>query len=814
MAELMSHKDHATREQPGFEHLKMLEAYRSSRSLPGAIEANDLDSLMWKGLPLSMIRTGKFPELLNFSGVEKELMVKVSAIIQKENGKTMMMKQNTINYPLFRERNVRCELLSHGGTSTGAGSDLVEMCEESLVGASRSSGGLSLAVGVDMGLIGDVGGTSVNQIRKTKTEMRLMALRATLLARQLTLLHASKEGTLEVEARKLEMRSEYCSAGKAVETATRVDVAVDVFGMATVQKNLLNVLTSEWPSQRLTHIESGQHDIYSGILVRGDNRFTYITQGVTDENIVNGVTLPPSEFWSEVVHLFKTLGGLEDLIDVVSETRGLAPILIYASRTLKQVLHVGVPYPKVKCYGKLKLDSGGVPFVKTTELETSTLVLLVDNILCSAYIANVHYLSETLGLLSTQLVPDGRYVNDRINDLMSCYELKSRSASGCVNDYLTPWMVRLSRFGRISAMVLKNQVSRYRLGLKEDMMTHVLYIGTDNILTASSYSRLKQSIVIPSNNGGFHSKRENLGDLIKLTNWAKTIGQVEGTPVGGPSIVGYHITEEVDTVLVEFCKFEGSYKAVGYVVGVPYKTQTHSRYSMPDTFFHQSKYMRATSDDNLDGSSVEPKPNSFKIAPSLVTILDPPNKSDFKDSSSEVSTDGMTSDQSSTNPGNIPIPEVMTTHLIEIPAVVEETIKYTPGNCGIESLAHLDSSIDIAAGLALIGCKVEDRAFLQGNELATITIEHGKDLVIHNQTGMIDYYGNRKRPALHLKQVGNHFIPMKVREGASVMARALLMQPKELPRNEEERKRLREYIMRNQPKTGGGGDQILQLRKL
>lgn len=616
MVEFVSHAEHAKKVDIGVNHLELLERFRQNRELPASLNPHDLDSLVWKGLPLDIVRGGKFPELMNFENIGTSINMSV-AVLVKENGKekTKRLQSNNYSYPLTISSNLHVNAIM-GGSIGKRNSDLIEIGSGNALGQSRVSSGLAMAIGVDMGILGDLGSAMLNQARTTPVDMRIMALKAVLLIRQLTMLHSAREGMYELKARRIVVNAALHSVGDVIQQVADHDVVVDVFGMTDNQLSLMGVLTSNWPSQKLVPTnKTSDNDIYSALHIAGDDVLFYTSQGTPVEFAFEGVSMLPEQCWNEIVQLFKMLGGIEDLIEVFSETRGLCPILTHLCRNNRQIIHIGMPYSRTRCYGNLRNRGDNSSFIRTTDLESSTLTLMVDQIMLSASLANVHYLCEALGFLSNEINPTRNAGHQqRMNDILNCYELKSRMSSSESNDYITPWLVRLSRYGRLCSLMLANHVNNVNLDSVDPLIGFFCHIRSHNIITASSYSRIKNPITIRNIAGGVMARKDKQGDFIKLLNWARLTGVVEGTPISGPSILGYQMGRDVDDLFQHFCDWDGDYVATGYIISVEYTTSTQAEYHLPDTFFYRSEYIVPTEGDSERGVSVEPRPNSYSIA--------------------------------------------------------------------------------------------------------------------------------------------------------------------------------------------------------
>lgn len=803
MAEDISHAEFAAKQMPALNHMKMLEAFRTARELPSELEPHDLDSLLWKDLPLEIVRGGKFPELMDFSDFTDELVVEASVLV-KESGssKNRKLPGRNYNYKLTRRDALQCNALL-GGYGNSGESDLVEVCNSTSLSGAKVASGLRMALGTDSGLLGDVGGTLVNRAKKTSVDLKIPALRAVMLLRQLTMLHGSEEGTYSLKARKLVAEAPRLEAGKALTFINDYDVVLDVYKLTEVQRDLINVLTSEWPSQKLSlNSDPSRSDIYSGVVLRKDTRMLYVSQGPELNWETNGIQLTPSECWYEIVQLFRTLGGLSDLIEVVAETRGFVTIMNHMCAELSMSIHIGLPYPRTRCYGSLKNAPVMQGHVRCTGLECSTMAMLVDNIMLSAALANIHFITEALGFLSPELNPQlvGNNV-DRMNDIFGCYELKSRMTGGLCNDYITPWMLRLSRYGRLCSALISNNVSAARSGGISALSGFYCHINSANKLTASSYQRLRDPITIKSIAGGVAARTDRQGEFMRLLNWARLVGLCKGTPISGPSILGLTIGGEADELFNTFCSWEGEYKAVGYIVNVDYTVTTSPQYHLPDTFFYKSEYLVAIKGVSDDGSLQAPRANSY-------SITSPKRSAGILVTESSITAGEVTNDQtdrsSNATESTQPSPgsssdgtDPLAFHSALLPDVEREVIPYETGNCGIASLKHLIPTLDADEALGLIGCSLADRLYLHGDELACIAHVNHRNMYVHHSTGTVDLYDSGHRESVHLYQEGTHFQPMRVRDRER-LKRVLKLNPIKPPSNDEERRRLREKIVSNQ----------------
>lgn len=799
MAEDISHTEFAAKQMPALNHMKMLEAFRTVRELPNELQPHDLDSLLWKGLPLEIVRGGKFPELMDFSDFTDKLVVEASVLVKENNSrKNKKLPAKSFNYKLTRRDALQCNALL-GGHGNAGESDLVEVCNSTSLSGAKVASGLRMALGTDSGLLGDVGGSLVNRARKSNVDLKIPALRAIMLLRQLTMLHGSEEGTYSLKARKLLAVAPRLEAGKALTYINEYDVVLDVYKLTDVQRDLINVLTSEWPSQKLSlNSDSSRSDIYSGIALRKDKRMFYVSQGPELKWETNGVQLTPSECWYEIVQLFRILGGLSDLIEVVSETRGFATIMNHMCSELSMSIHIGLPYARTRCYGSLKNAPVLQGHVRCTGLECSTMAMLVDNIMLSAALANIHFISEALGFLSPELNPQLVGTNvDRMNDVFGCYELKSRMTGGLCNDYITPWMLRLSRYGRLCSALISSHVNAARSGGIGALCGFYCHINSANKLTASSYQRLRDPIAISGIAGGVAARTDRQGEFMRLWNWARLVGLCKGTPISGPSILGITIGSEADELFNTFCSWEGDYKTVGYIVNVNYTVTTSPQYHLPDTFFYKSEYLLAVKGESDDGSLKAPRANSYSITPPKrsagVAVRDHSATGNDIPSTQLDNSSTPNSDRQSSPGSSSDVSEPLAFRSAQLPDVEPEVIPYEVGNCGIASLKHLIPTLDEKAALGMLGCSLEDKFFLHGDELACIANANGKNVYVHHNTGPVDFYDNGCPDTIHLYQEGAHFQPMRM-TGRERTKRVLKLDAVRVPKDESERQKLRAKI--------------------
>lgn len=782
-----SHKDHALMHHHGENHLALIEDFVRSRKMdePACTSA---DERMWNGHVKMLIQKGIFPQTMDFIGVGSHLDVRVRGNVSKIGEYEYLdnlKPEKVISYPLYRSGGNYATILPSASGDLSLKGGLVKM---SPIGCDTGalSTGLQLSNGVEGTLVTEVGQAQLVEAMNAKLEMRQMALRGMLLLRQLTLLHASEPSEVDLQASTVEEVVHNCDLAAALLATDDYDVVVDTSLLTNKQLEILCAISTDWPFQRIMYDEEYQ-DVYSRCKMMGDSVFLYNSQGAGGNVSFKGLSMTPEAYWSELAQLFSNLGCLEQLIEVIRDNRGLAPILDLCCDTLGSKLYVGVTYPKTKCYlGIRRRDYGAGCYVNPSLLECCSNTLMVDLMMQTLFINNCYFLAENLGLMSQAVYPRGSYT-DRITDVGLCHGLADRSHDSIMNDYLVPWLGRLSRWGRVGLHTVVSVATMARRGVEHKLMCHTLSLGQCTEMKASSLSLLQSSVPITSgSNGGLFHSRASTGGLLKLVGWAKSLGLISGVPLNGVSGYGAELSstdfKEIDQ---KFSGVSGPHFLASYSVSNDYTAKPGVKFTMMDTFFYTTPCAGPRAPSVEKGDSVQPRPSSFHVTESVPV---PELSSSTEGESSTMESGAGDKVEEAAVEGTVELDN--TVDVAEFP--------YKVGNCGVDALKFLAPDIDIEAGLRSLGLEYRDAMYLHGDELAAIALSHGYSLLVAQPLNQNDFYRHpTSDKILYLRQSEEHFIP-QVTTGRREIRRVIESVPVMLPRNDKEKAAMRARIIKNQ----------------
>nr|QRW42850.1 MAG: hypothetical protein [Keturi virus] len=805
--------------------------------------SNDLDYLMWVNEPKELAMSVNFAQMLNFKDIGTDLNVQVVSILESEGANSPIMKfDRTLSYDLFRQEETEVVMVPTAHTKDGPRGDMVKLVNQNshAIGLSQSIAGK--AVGVEMELMNGRSATKMNAIRNRPTDMRQMALKAVLLKLQLTMAHASEPLNIDFESVPFEYEAERKTVTEALSYFPSHDIIIDITKLSDEQREILLVLCSAWPSQRLTN--DNRHDIYSALNIAEEEFVLYTSNRDPVQIRFNGIQMHPKAFWAQCVQLFMNLGGLDDLIEVTRDTRGLAPILVHNACRYGRRMSVVSHYPVSSCYYGLNTQT--VPnrrYVAPTILESSTLVLLVDNMMLSLYLNNMLYLSENLGLGSKTIFPsfDGDH-NTKVLDVLTCFNMTSGNANGSLMSYACPWLCPLGKFHTSGLKVLMIMANDMRLRRSNNLVCCSLNYQVPTKMRVSSATLVKGTQEVDvSKLMGFQSKTKSTGPTIQLVNWYNAVSG-DRLPCFGPSAQGAKLRGDELPMLKEIHAYKGNYKIVRVMAITEYEPQRTGEGTLRNTFFQNPQYMEAVAPQQCEEKMVQYKQNSFNVQglsdmekAGLTTtvgvpkwhahykqIVDyikgmsvdsPASKGTFvtqptastNDSGSNILSSGQAPESSGSSvvsePINAGILEMSTVSKCDI---VEQPMLTKSGNCGVEALKYSIPNMDIGQALSTLGVTVNDAFWLAADDLAKIADNYGRDLMVVTSNGGHEWYsrtGAGKRPCVAIYQESGHFKAMRP-TGTCEQKKVLKVLLEPAPSTEEGRLAMRRKIETGQQTRG------------
>lgn len=803
----------------GLSHLNKL---MGKNSAEGIFDPNDLDYLLWHNEPKEVATSVHFAQMLNFEGIGETLRVVFSAIAEDDDNRAnTFLTEYQMEYPIFRDPANKVRMLSNANGKEGPKTGMVKLISQATHATGLCEAVAGKGVGVEMSLLSGKNVTKMHTIKSKPVDMRQMALKAVMLKLQLTLLHSAEEGSVEVEAHSLKKEIPVLRTSEALDLFPQHDIIVDVTKFSMDQRRLLLVLCSAWPSQKLN--SSGEQDIYSLMTFEEENFSFYVTSGDPVTLTTDGYLLTPRELWSQCVQLFMNMGGFDDLVTVVRDSRGLAPILTHNASAANNSINVVSAYPSSTCYHGLSVNASPERrYIAPTILESSSLVLLVDSIMLSVYLNNMLYLAEELGLGSTMLYPrpDAKD-NGKIADMLYSHGLKGNSPQNSLMGKVCPWLAKLGRFQNAGLHVMLDIVNSMRRGGDPGLIYCPLNYAVSTLQTVCTASLMRERMEIDlSKVMGFKSNVSKTWEVIKLLNWYKACSGAS-LPCYGTSVFGAKLKGDEMRLLGDVIHKKGFFKVNRIMAVTDYLPQSTESGTLQQTFFNNPGYMATEEFKPQELYQVTYKPNSF----SLATMSGEADKNKFLEFYKQNGKAGSTGENAAggqnPKPPQPPVgggqqensgasktnenpPQGILT-CVDIPNVVEKVIEYTPGDCGIDALVSLIPSIRKSEGLAKLNLKEGERYWLTADELGKVAHEYDTDLIVIKDSGPPEYYassrGVRKNQVV-VKQSGHHFVPC-VPTGGKTSKPTLVVHLESLPVDEQGRANMRNKIIAGQMVTAG-----------
>lgn len=803
----------------GLSHLNEL---MGKNSAEGIFDPNDLDYLLWHNEPKEVATSVHFAQMLNFEGIGETLRVVFSAIAEDDDNRAnTFLTEYQMEYPIFKDPANKVRMLSNANGKEGPKTGMVKLISQATHATGLCEAVAGKGVGVEMSLLSGKNVTKMHTIKSKPVDMRQMALKAVMLKLQLTLLHSAEEGSVEVEAHSLKKEIPVLRTSEALDLFPRHDIIVDVTKFSMDQRRLLLVLCSAWPSQKLN--SNGEQDIYSLVTFEEENFSFYATSGDPVTLTTDGYLLTPRELWSQCVQLFMNMGGFDDLVTVVRDSRGLAPILTHNASAANNSINVVSAYPSSTCYHGLSVNASPERrYIAPTILESSSLVLLVDSIMLSVYLNNMLYLAEELGLGSTMLYPrpDAKD-NGKIADMLYSHGLKGNSPQNSLMGKVCPWLAKLDRFQNAGLHVMLDIVNSMRRGGDPGLIYCPLNYAVSTLQTVCTASLMRERMEIDlSKVMGFKSNVSKTWEVIKLLNWYKACSGAS-LPCYGTSVFGAKLKGDEMKLLGDVIHKKGFFKVNRIMAVTDYLPQSTESGTLQQTFFNNPGYMATEEFKAQELYQVTYKPNSF----SLATMSGEADKNKFlefyKQNGKAGNTGGNAAGGQNPQPPQPPTgggqqekggasktngnpPQGILT-CVEIPNVVEKVIEYTPGDCGIDALVSLIPSIRKSEGLAKLNLKEGERFWLTADELAKVAHEYNTDLIVIKDSGPPEYYASSKgvrKDQVVVKQNGYHFVPCE-QTGGKTSKPTLVVHLEPLPVDEQGRESMRNKIIAGQIVTTG-----------
>lgn len=768
----------------------------------GINNPEDLDFLLWDKEPKELVTSVDFAQMLNFRGMSDVIEVNMTTILQDStNSANLITFKRELSYPLYAEAAYTVRMIPSSLAKSAPHGNMVKLINQGTHahGLTESMG--AKAVGVEVGLMTSGSATKMNAIRNQPVDMRSMAIKAVMLKNQLAMAYGLSDDARMFEVREVSTKVQVLSTSQALEHYPATDVIIDITSLSDIQRKLLLALLTNWPIQKL--VNNDNSDVYSMVSFDAENFLLYVSQGEEFEIVVEGIDDAPREYWSQCVQLFMNLGGLDDLVEVVRDTRGLAPILTYNASQSRRPIIVVSPYPISKCYhGLMVASTPNLRYIAPTILESSTLVLLVDFMMLSVYLNNVLHLSEQLGFGSSTLYPVAlRNMNLRINDALMCYNFRSNNYQSSAMSLTCPWLANIDRFANAAVIVLsdisnlvRNQKSLdliycpigFKMTVPSPVSSHALVTGAQEV----NLSKIM----------GFESTRDATGDLVKLISWYRAISGTK-LPLYGVSLKGLKLRGDEMAGLQKLVKHAGNYSIRNIMAVTEYEPQRIAGNSIRHTFFHNPGYIQAEADVKTKGHVSKPKTNSFAVGKDKnITGLDTFSTNllvdEFEKFLSGENRNGLADrihsilhkhaeaeDVVKVTPLGKPTspPKEPTPHgqagTVTIPGTAKVHVEGITGNCGITALNAVVPEIGQADGLSKLGLTVEDQAWLNSDELAIIANAFGYDLyVISESANAYNMHytsagGPRKLAIIY--DTEGHFVPSKIVPGTTQELRTL-----------------------------------------
>nr|UUV42201.1 MAG: hypothetical protein [Lestijarvi alphachrysovirus] len=839
--------------------LAKLKELVKSNTTSGISNPNDLDYLLWIGEPKELAMSITFAQMLNFMNIGRTITVTISTMLEGDSGTTKPCKfSKELNYPLFRNTEHHTRMIPSAQTKGGLKGDMVKLINQNNHAVGLSESIASKAVGVEMDLMTGKSATKMNAVRSKPVDMRQMALKAVMIKMQLTAAYALDKEQLDFAAQSLNYTAKVKTTTEALTNFPSKDIIIDISKLSDDQKTMLLVLCSEWPSQHL--ISNDEIDIYSSIHLDEENFELYHSQGDDETIQVEGLKMHPKSFWSQCVQLFMNLGGLDDLVSVVRESRGLAPILSYNARMYGRGVCVISPYPQSTCYyGLSVMNVQNRRYIASTILESSTLVLLLDSMMLTLYLNNMLYMCENLGLGSKTLFPSIKEDNStKVSDILACYNINSGLPSCELMDMTCPWLGRIGRFQRAGIVVLMDIVNKVRGRQGHDLVCCSLNYKVPTKMKVSSVALIqgKQEVDV-SKIMGFNSNLSATGPTVKLMNWYNAISG-EALPCHGASLQGCKLRGNELPMLKKVHKYKGIYSVDRVMAITEYEPQRTSGGTLKQTFFHNPGYMEAQGELKHRAKPIVYNTNSFSFSgqqnSNLQTKLqeqlnDRADLNTFRDLMQELeklkdgsldSFKNSTIEKMMANTLGTQITEwlkqtrtvgpktsengernstprgsseesdktgdtVKPSGLHELLAIPEYTPldnAYESGNCGIDALKIAIPALNKEEALSRLGISGEDKLWLTADELAKIADLYDHDLlVVKGPIEHPEWYqteGKKSRNTVMIYQTDNHFQAVEFDPEKKIQRNTLKMTIEPAPTTEEGRKQMRQAILKGQ----------------
>lgn len=267
--------------------------------------------------------------------------------------------------------------------------------------------------------------TPLTGILAKGNEGRMLAFKAILCLKQLILFNSLRKpvqmismipsGTkLEVVYGDLNLPYNFDGIHYAAES---VSFVVNSTNINTHSLMILGYLVQKWPFQKIVRPDNLEYnDMYAALQVDADPCFIYDEKRPGPINL-DFLFMIPEVYWGCTVSLFEALGMLDQLYEVLRETRGIAPALARFMnddvQPITLTLNYGPTYSAESVRQIYQQSKDAFPFLSPDSPDNPNLLslstVILDIALGYIFLNNIHHLVESVGFCNDA---DYRQISD------------------------------------------------------------------------------------------------------------------------------------------------------------------------------------------------------------------------------------------------------------------------------------------------------------------------------------------------------------------------------------------------------------------
>lgn len=600
MIEYKSHKEQTQDKTYGAVHQQMISNFCSGVNAKRMmVEPRELDTMLWSAECGGILRSLNIRAPLLIKGVADSLSVDYGVLIDKLSGSgPKLTPKKSINYDLF--------IPVKDWVNVGLSSNVADQSRDGLIPISRVNMGnagaeLSLQSMTRRNRPSDIGVSAQIQaidVNSSRNDYKLMCLKLRMLVYSINLYHSSSLDGITVKTIGGEISIVHMSEHQALLFSQKYNAVFNVTGLSDADILLLDAMTYKYPSQSL--FRKNKKCIYSLLNLPADRTLFFSTSAARSVSRT-AILDDPHVVLTRAVNMLSTLGGISDFVHVFSRTRGLCHSLHILMLTLGLVqLNLGFEIPMT--HAKLAVDIGQKSVMGSSasisELETSSVALVMDCVMATVMCNNIHSYAEVTGMYNDKLYR--REDTMRLLDIKRLHDGFSRSTDSPVQRLIMPSLIGMSG---ISGRYMDAVTNMAKIEESNDIHAHmyipISYSTSDRFGMGSATLMRSPVELVTTTLNTVHNTVDNLPKILDTLAYILAVNLCTGVPKGGCSYIGHKtLPQQANECLLSVDRADGVYKLAHIYTTLPYVNRTRvansfgfDHYFMADVYNTEAVYI-------------------------------------------------------------------------------------------------------------------------------------------------------------------------------------------------------------------------------